>query len=327
MNSSAPPFRPRFPWVNGDLQTLRNMIVRPRIAFADAPGEPLELALDDGTGDRLRAILHVPRGAPARPLALLVHGLTGDSDSFYIRSTARTLLDAGFPVLRLNLRGAGLSAGLCREQYHAGRTADLTAVLAALPDGIAGQGVVAVGFSLGGNTLLKLLGEIGAENPIRAAAAISPPVDLAGAARCIQRPRNALYQRYLLARMKAEARRSRGGLTAELEAAVAAARDIVMFDDTVVAARYGFASAADYYARTSAQAFAAAIRTPTLVVHARDDPWIPAVPFEAPVWRANPSLMLVVSPGGGHVGFHGRDGSEPWHDGLIRRFLIENVIG
>jgi len=324
--TGAAPFRPRFPWITGDLQTVRNMIVRPRVDFADAPGRRLEFAMDDGTGDVLLATLHELRGVTARPLAVLIHGLTGDANSFYVQSTARALLDRGFAVLRLNLRGAGPSAGLCREQYHAGRSADLVRVLESLEPRLIRHGIVAVGYSLGGNTLLKLLGEAGQGASIRAAAAVSPPADLAGAARCIQRPRNALYQRYLLARMKAEARQSRGGLAEPYVAALAAARTIVGYDDTVVAPRYGFASAADYYARCTALAFAGAIRVPTLVIHAHDDPWIPDEPFAAPVWHSNAHLRLVLSKRGGHVGFHGRGGRQPWHDGLLARFFLEDQL-
>jgi predicted alpha/beta-fold hydrolase len=177
-------FRPRFPWLNGDLQTVRNMIVRPRPSFADAPAQRLSFAMGDGTGDVLLGDLHVPKGA-ARPLAILIHGLTGCGESFYVLSTARTLLDRGFPVLRLNLRGAGANAGACREQYHAGRTGDIAAVIRALDPALARHGLVAVGYSLGGNVLLKLLAEAGAGAPFRGAAAVSPPVDLAAAARCI----------------------------------------------------------------------------------------------------------------------------------------------
>lgn len=317
------PFRPRFPWMTGDLQTVRNMIVRPHADFADAPARRLEIAMADGTGDTLVGFLHEPPPPADKPLALLIHGLTGDSDSFYIQSAARALLDAGFPVLRINLRGAGASAGLCREQYHAGRTGDFIRVIEALPSSYRAQGIVVAGFSLGGNTLLKLLGEGTAPADIRAAAAVSPPVDLASAAVCIRRTRNTLYQRYLLARMKEEARRSREGLPPALARALEAARNIVAFDDTVVAPRYGFASAADYYARSSAQAYAGAIRVPTLVVHACDDPWIPAAPFEKPVWRSNPAIRLVLSRRGGHVGFHGAGTHQPWHDGLIVRFFLE----
>lgn len=316
----AASFRPRFPWLTGDLQTVRNMVVRPRPSFADAPGVRLAFAMDDGTGDVLLADLHVPQSA-LRPLAALVHGLTGCGESFYVLATARALLDRGHPVLRLNLRGAGPNAGACREQYHAGRTGDIARVIAALDPALTRGGIVAVGYSLGGNVLLRLLAESGAASPIRRAAAVSPPVDLAAAARCILRPRNRLYQRYLLARMKDEARAARGGLDAGIAAAVSAARHIVEYDDTVVAPRFGFASAADYYARCSSAPLLGDIRVPTLVVHARDDPWIPPDALAAAAGAALPGLRIVLSERGGHIGFHARGARTPWHDTLIADFF------
>jgi hypothetical protein len=319
--ADAPPFRPRFPWLTGDLQTVCNMIVRPRPSFADAPAQRLAFAMEDGTGDVLLGDLHLPKPQGARPLAVLVHGLTGCGESFYVLATARALLDRGFPVLRLNLRGAGPNAGACREQYHAGRTGDVAAVLAALDPALARNGVVAVGYSLGGNVLLKLLGDTEPGVPIRRAAAVSPPLDLAAAACCILRPRNRLYHRYLLARMKDEARATRGGLAPEYAAAVEAARTIVAYDDTVVAPRYGFDSAADYYARCSSAAALSGIRAPTLIVHSRDDPWIPADALEAAAAPRNPALRIVLTAAGGHVGFHGAAAKTPWHDALIADFF------
>lgn len=316
------PFRPRFPWLTGDLQTVRNMIVRPRPGFADAPAERLAFAMEDGTGDVLLADLHVPKDV-RRSLAVLIHGLTGCGESFYVLATARTLLDRGHPVLRLNLRGAGPNAGACREQYHAGRSADIAKVLTALNPALARHGIVAVGYSLGGNVLLKLLAEAGAASPIRRAAAVSPPVDLAAAARCILRPRNRIYQRYLLARMKDEARATRGGLDGRIAAAVAAARNIVQYDDTVVAPRFGFASAADYYARCSSGPLLGGIRVPTLIVHARDDPWIPPDALAAAARARHAPVRIALAGGGGHVGFHGRGTRTPWHDALIAAFFAE----
>jgi predicted alpha/beta-fold hydrolase len=323
----APPaavagFRARFPWLGGDLQTLRNMIVRPRPRFDDAPGERLAFVMEDGTGDALLGDLHRPKGAGTRPLALLVHGLTGCGESFYVLATARHLLDRGLAVLRLNLRGAGPSAGTCAEQYHAGRTADLRRVLAALDASLTRNGVLAVGYSLGGNLVLKLLAEEGTGAPIRRAAAISPPVDLAAAARRILRPRNWLYQRYLLGRMKAEANATRGGLAARFAEAVRAARTIVAYDDTVVAPRYGFASAADYYARCSSGPALSGIRVPTLIVHSRDDPWIPSAALEA-ADRRHPSVRIMLTARGGHVGFHGSPMKTPWHDTLAGEFFAQ----
>jgi hypothetical protein len=320
--TAAVRFRPRFPWINGDLQTVRNLIVRPRPSFADAPAQRLSFSMDDGTGDVLLADLHMPKNA-ARPLAVLIHGLTGCGESFYVLATARALLDRGFPVLRLNLRGAGPNAGACREQYHAGRTGDVAKVVAGLAPALTRHGIVAVGYSLGGNVLLKLLAETGAGAPVRRAAAISPPVDLAAAAHCILRPRNRLYHRYLLARMKDEARATRGGLEARFAAAVEAARDIVSYDDTVVAPRFGFASVTDYYARCSSGPALGAVRIPSLVIHSRDDPWIPPDALQAAARAGPPCLRIVLSGRGGHVGFHGAGTRTPWHDQLVADFLDE----
>ena len=126
--------------------------------------------------------------------------------------------------------------------------------------------------------------------------------------------------------MKDEARATRGGLAPNFAAAVRAARTIVDYDDTVIAPRYGFASAADYYARCSSGATLGGIRTPTLIIHSRDDPWIPAAALEAAGQRRNPSIQIVLSAKGGHVGFHGAGAKTPWHDALIANFFAERRL-
>ena len=133
-------------------------------------------------------------------------------------------------------------------------------------------------------------------------------------------PRNALYHRYLLARMKAET--LAGAELGQAErAAVQRARSVYAFDDGFVAPSGGFADAEDYYRRCSAGRFLADIVVPTLVVHARDDPWIPAAAYDAVNWRANPRLVPLLPAAGGHVGFHGRGAQAAWHDRCIARFF------
>lgn len=317
-----PAFRARFPWLGPDLQTIRNAVLRPRPRFDDAPAARVTIPLPDGTGDALLAEWHRRAGAPT---VVLVHGLTGCAESFYVLASARALLDAGYGVVRLNLRGAGPSAGTCREQYHAGRSADLAAAFADLAGRVDGP-LAAIGYSLGGAVLLKHLGEAGAGARPRAAAAVSAPIDLAAAARRFHRPRNALYQRYLLARMKREVAASRGGLAPALAEAARAARTVYGFDDAYVAPRYGFASADDYYARSSATGFVAGIATPTLAIHAADDPWIPAEPYRALGGGRAPAVTTVVTPGGGHVGFHAVGHRVAWHDRRIVAFF-DGVFG
>lgn len=321
-DGALPPFRERLPWRGGDLQTVRNLVTGNRGAGPLPPGEAVFLAMADG--DRLAGTLHRPPGAAVRPLAILVHGLAGSEDSQYLVATAAHLLAAGHPVLRLNLRGAGRSRETCRDGYHAGRSADFAAVLAGLPPDLAGRGVVAVGYSLGGNMLLKHLGETGATAGLAAAVSVSAPIDLAAASRRFRAPRNLAYQRWLLGHMKAEALAPGGVVLDEGERrAVREARSVYEFDDRYVAPRHGFAGADDYYARCSAAGFLAGIAVPTLLVHADNDPWIPAAAYRDAMGLGNPALRIALTRGGGHVGFHGPRSvaGGRWHDAAIAAFF------
>ncbi len=315
------PFAPRAPWWGGDLQTLHNYLLRFRLPGVAAP-ERLVLPLADGSGDHLTAALNRPATPLARaPLVILIHGLTGDEDSTYMRRSAASLLSAGYRVLRLNLRGAGPSRALSRFQYHAGRTADLDMALAALPPELLTNGAAAVGYSLGGNVLLKFLGERGRAQPLRAAVSVSAPIDLAATARRMQRWRNSGYQAYLMLEMRAEALAPKSEISEREKSAVLAARSIHDFDHNFTAPRNGFTGADDYYEKNSGRKFLGAIKVPTLVIHAHDDPWVPAEPYLAYDWTSNRALLPVLCATGGHVGFHGADRRACWHDLTVRAFL------
>lgn len=313
------------PWIGGDLQTLRNTVLNTlgrRPPDLDPwPAETLWFRMTDGTGDRLIGRWHRPAEPTGRPLALLIHGLTGCEESLYLRSIARTLLQAGHPVLRLNLRGAGPSRPVCKAQYHAGRSEDLRAVIGQLPPEATADGIVAVGFSLGGNMLLKYLGEEGSAAPLVAAAAVSAPIDLKATQVRMMAPRNRVYHRWLLKRMVAEATAPAADWTEQEKRRARLTRTVYDFDDRFVAPKGGFGTAEIYYARCSAERFLPAIRVPTLVVHGLDDPWIPAEAYRRQDWRAMPALTPRLTAGGGHVGFHDRAAPPPWHDRQIRAFF------
>ena len=277
--------------------------------------ERLKFPLADGTGDTLVASLDRPQTPQTgSPLTILIHGLTGAEHSLYIFSMARLLLERGGRVLRLNLRGAGPSRSLCGEHYYAGRSQDFRALLALLPDELTRDGLLAVGYSLGGAMLLKYLGEEGAASPLAAAAAVSAPIDLAVTCRHMMRPRNRLYHHYILAFMKAEATGEGAVLSTAERAAILGARTVWDYDDVFIAPRYGFASAADYYERCRPTRFMADIRVPTLVLAGLDDTWIPGGLYKDYDWRANRSLTPVLPDQGGHVGFHGTGSRQPWSD-------------
>lgn len=315
-----PNFEVRAPWFGADLQTLRNSLRGPVVALP-ADREPLRLLLPlaDASGDRLAARAFEP-AAPrdGAPLVVVIHGLGGTEESPYIQVTTAFLLSHGYRILQLNLRGAGPSRPLCRAQYHAGRTADLHHALAALPEAMTRDGFAVVGYSLGGNMTLKYAAEYGG---LRGAVSISAPIDLAATAQRFLDPRNRLYQRYLLRVMKLEALATEDGVTEEERSLIPKLHTIREFDERIVAPRNGYSGADDYYAQNHARRFLADIALPTLVIHGRDDPWIPVPTYADYPWSKNPWLEPLLPPGGGHVGFHARGSRIPWHDRCVEVFL------
>ncbi len=276
----------------------------------------------DRSGDILVGMLDRPAVPQAdRPLAILVHGLTGCENSSHVLNGARLLLDLGYCVLRLNLRGCGASRPHCREHYHIGRTADFRCVLQQLPDDLTHNGVVAVGYSMGGAMLLKYLGEEGAFSPLRAAATICAPLDLALTARHMNRRRNWLYHNYLLTDVKKETLTPAGVLDDEERETVRSARSLRDYDERFIAPRYGFRDADDYYALCTPLTYMPEIRVPTMVLAARDDPWIPASYYREFKWSDNPALLAVMAEGGGHLGFHTAGSDRPWCDTVLEKFL------
>lgn len=320
MATGYPPFRPRAPWWGPDLQTLRNMLRGPVREGPDGDRERVRLPLADGSGDVLAALLHRPPGETARPLVVLIHGLSGSEDSAYMSSSSSYWVARGHPVLRLNLRGAGASRETCRLQYHAGRSEDLRDALRALKPELTREGLLLVGYSLGANMLLKFLAEYGAEFPIRVAGAVSAPIDLSAASRRFLARRNVIYHRHLLGVMKSECFGGRAEVSEAERRAVLAARSIFEFDDNFVAPRNGFRNAEHYYRENHARRFLCDITTPTLLIHSLDDPWIPSESYTQYPWDANPNLQLLLSARGGHLGFHDRTDRAPWYDRCIGNF-------
>ncbi len=317
-----PDFRPRFPWWGGDLQTLADRLRGPGVDLAPHTSERQAFVLTDGTGDTLLGMLDRPAAPVAgRPLVVLVHGLTGSEDSIYIRSQSRALLDRGFTVLRLNLRGAGPSRATCRGQYYAGRSQDFRCLLTLLPAALTANGVVAVGYSLGGAMLLKYLGEEGRAAPLRAAASVSAPIDLSAVCVHMLRPRNAVYHWYLLRQMKREATGEGAGLTTGERASVLGSRTIWDYDEVFIAPRHGFGGAEDYYERCKPLRFMSGIGVPTLVMAGLDDPWIPGALYKAYDWGRSPALVPRLLESGGHVGFHGAGLPLRWSDLVVAEFL------
>lgn len=269
------------------------------------------------------------------PPVLVVHGLQGCSRSGYVLEACRALAVRGLRPVAFNFRSRSGEPNRCARSYHAGATEDLALALSVLSRGHPGLPIGAVGFSLGGNALLKLLAEREASGlahvPLRAAVAVSVPFDLALAAANLEVGAGRWYGRFFLhslrAAVRARAERHPGAL--DLEAALRA-RTLREFDDAVTAPLHGFRDAAHYYASCSSGPLLGSVRTPTLLVHAMDDPLAPGgtVPREAA--RENPFLSAEVSRHGGHVGFVAR--REPgrsrfWAEERATHFIAEHLLG
>lgn len=312
-------FAPAPPWLTGNLQTVADRI-RPRshdLAAVSSERRML-VAMQDGSGDSLAVRLHRPLSAarPDRPIVLVVHGLGGSIDSTYVRATALGLLRAGYSVARIDLRGVGDSSEHCRMLYHGGRTQDLRWVLAELADQPEADGVAAVGFSLGGNVTLKLLGEPLDGLPVRAGVSVSAPLDLGAGVEHLRRRMAGLYQRFLVGRLKADTAASGLVLTEAERQDLARIRTLTQFDDLITAKHNGWRDAAEYYALNSSAQFLPNIEVPTLVVHAIDDPVVPVAPYQAVDWEhlaRHTPVRRAVTRTGGHVGFHERGADLPWY--------------
>ena len=311
-------FQPRAPWWGGDLQTLRNA-VRPSRAPEPAHSERLLLGLRDGSGDRLSGLLQSGEQPDAGPLIILIHGLAGSEHSAYMRASAAFHLARGRRVLRLNLRGAGPSRASCAGHYHAGCARDIHDALAALPEPLSASGLFPIGYSLGGNALINLLAAH--DLPIVGAASVSAPIEPAQAATRFMEPRNAIYHYWLLRQTKKETIAPGAHLTPKERERVERSRTIYEFDDWFIAPRNGFAGADDYYERTAGARVAGRIEVPTLMVHAKDDPWIPPGPYVELARHAPSNVEIALTDTGGHVGFHSHDHEETWHDRRVDSFL------
>src|SRR5882672_1736481 len=240
------------------------------------------------------------------PTMIIWHGIEGSSESTYMLSTAQKSFSAGFNVIRMNLRTCGGTEHLTSTIYHGGLTDDLRAVVGELiqQDGL--SRLFLVGFSLGGNLVLKLAGEYD-DNPRRevsAVCAVSPSIDLQASAKLILKRSNWLYQHDFVRRLKQRLRRKHK-LFPELYdiSGLSSVRTLREFDDRYTSRAHGFDGAEDYYYHASSIRVIDKIRIPTLIVHAEDDPFIPFAPMLDPAVTTNPYILLIATKQGGHVAF------------------------
>lgn len=285
-------FQPAW-WLPGaHLQTLWPSLSRPR-PRADLVQRRIELADGD--------FVDLAIGPAGGQRVLVIHGLEGGLDSHYAATLVTRLAHSGFQPIFMYLRGCSEEANRLDRAYHSGATEDLAEVLAVLQNDPQGPPAAAVGFSLGANLLLKYLGET-AQPALGCAVAVSVPFVLRDAMLRLNIGFSRIYQRYLIGKLRKSLRRKFATRDFPLDVDLDGIADFNAFDDLITAPLNGFAGVFDYYSRASCRGFLPHIRTPTLIIHALDDPFMfpTTVPWEH---ELGPGITLELAEHGGHVGF------------------------
>jgi uncharacterized protein len=279
-------------------------------------------------GTQVRADCHWQDDPRMHPTLVILHGLEGSSDSAYMLGCAEKASLAGFNVVRLNQRNCGGTEHLTPTLYHSGRSGDLRAVALELIERDRLPEIFFAGYSMGGNLVLKMAGEFGDAAPkeLRGIVAVAPCFDLAACADALGQTRNCVYNahfvRRLKTRMRRKARMFAGIYSTDGLDRIGSVRD---FDEAITARFCGFAGADDYYAKASAMHVLAAIRVPTLILTAQDDPFVPFSTFEREAIRQNPNIRLVAPVHGGHCAFISQEGGEErfWSEARAVEFCWE----
>lgn len=279
---------------------------------------------DDGGALHARAFWHEGK---TRPVVLLLHGVGGTSDSRSVVRGGRALYAAGFHVVRLDLRGAG--AGLARAPgiYHAGLTEDPRVVVEALAKDPRVSRVTVMGISLGGHVTLKLMGELGdaAPHALAAAVSISAPVDIGSTTVEIDRLKNIAYGSYVLrglVRQAGDFAAAHPGKTRFAPSILKKLRKVREYHEQVIVPMHGFRDAEDYHVSQSAGPLLGEIARPTLMIHAKDDPMVPLSTVTPYTRHASARVELLVSEGGGHVGWLGGWREEHW----VNTWAVDRAI-
>ena len=307
------PFRAPW-WCRGPhCQTLFPHLFRVRPALRL---EPERLELPDGD------FLDLVWTGPAEgPVVIVLHGLEGSLRSHYAAGLMALLARRGYRAAFLHFRNTREPNRLPRS-YHSGETGDLAHLVGHVTARTGRSAFAAVGYSLGGNVLLKWLGENGADAPLGTAVAVSVPFDLGEAANRMAQGASRLYQWRLVGSLCRSYRRKFARMPSPLTVDLRRLRTFRQFDDAVTAPLHGFAGVDDYYGRSSSRPFLARIRVPTLLLHSRDDPFMwPHTPPRS--GQLSPSVRLELSEHGGHVGFVNGPCPCPWRP---RWWLEERIV-
>jgi predicted alpha/beta-fold hydrolase len=270
---------------------------------------------------------------PDAPLLVVCHGLEASSRASYVRGLVALAAEKGMAALAMNFRSCSGEPNRLPRMYHSGETSDLAHVVERAAAERPGRPIVLAGFSLGGNVVVKYLGERGEGAPaeVAGAAAISVPFDLSRCAAALDGPGfwNWVYRERFLATLREKALDLARRFPDRLDpAAVRRVRSFADFDGAVTAPLHGFASAEDYWRRSSSGPFVAGVRRPLLALSALDDPLVPPASLPLEAARRNPLVTLLTPARGGHVGFVSGGPLRPicWAEARAVRFLAEAAL-
>jgi uncharacterized protein len=317
-SSEIPAFRPH-PWLRGGhAQTLASFVLPRRIQLPTPEERLVEVAPGiKAPAIKLRCLCYWQSDRREALTLIVVHGLEGSTDSQYMRGVARDGLDAGMNVVLMNQRNCGGMDAAAPTLYNSSLSGDVAAVARNVVENDGVSRFALVGFSMGGNLVLKLAGEWGREAPpqFRTVVAVCPAMDLAASADALHEPANRLYEYYFLLQLFRRFRRKARLFPGDFDAArLKGISSLREFDDRITAFYCGFTGADDYYARAAASNVVDRMAVPALIVHAANDPFIRLRAETRQRMLANPNITFVETSDGGHCAFlsqrNGHDGDD-----------------
>ncbi len=318
----AEPFHPRRLFRGGHAQTVAGNFIRRQNLLPPAEERLFEVE----PGMRLLCYCHWQADRQSAMTLIIVHGLEGSAESRYMIGTGSKAWLEGMNVVRMNMRNCGNTEHLGPTLYNSSMSADVEIVVRTLIADEKLQAIALVGYSMGGNLVLKMLGEWGSEAPpqLKAGVGVSPAMDLAPSADALHNLGNRIYEYRFLRDLRQRVRRKAALYPGRYDLKyLRGLRSIRDFDEQITARYCGFSGAQDYYTRAASANVLECIALPTLVLHAEDDPFIRILPDTRRKLESNANITFVETAAGGHCAFlaepNGYDGR--WAERQTIRFI------
>lgn len=291
-------------------------------SFTGSTRQPPHQRMEVTTPDDDFIELDVTRRETGQPVLIILHGLEGSSTRYYVTELAMEAYhNNGWNIVAMNFRSCGSRLNRQPRFYHSGETSDLHLILEWIKEEFPGSPIFGAGFSLGGNVLLKSLGEKGENHPLTAAAAVSVPYDLEYGSYILSQGLNRVYEINFVQDLKAKVHRKRKEMYPDLPKF--SGTRLYEFDNVITAPLHGFRDAADYYRSCSAKDFLNGIEKPVLAIHSKMDPLCPYAMVPEVTMRQHPTILPLITEYGGHVGFCSKP--RGWVNRQILTFLNSHL--